>query len=118
MIVGVGVDAVELSRFETKLSETPRLAERLFTEAERNSNLKSLAGKFAAKEALIKALAGVGGLEWHGMEIIKEASGKPAFSLTGRTAELVADAGVQNIHVSITHDGQMAVAFVVAEGGA
>jgi phosphopantetheine--protein transferase-like protein len=58
MIVGIGVDLVDLARFERSVSRTPRLKERLFTAAEREKPLRSLAGRFAAKEALIKALHG------------------------------------------------------------
>ncbi|WP_296632132.1 holo-ACP synthase [Rhodoluna sp.] len=118
MIVGIGVDAVELSRFETKLGENQKLAERLFTAAELEAPIRTLAGRFAAKEALIKALSGATGLEWHGMQVQKEASGKPVFALSGKTAEIAAAAGVQNIHLSISHDGDMVIAFVIAEGGA
>lgn len=117
MIIGIGVDTVQLSRFEAKLAETPRLKERLFLDAElSDASPQTLAGRFAAKEAVIKALAGESGIEWHGIEVGKEASGKPMIRLHGATAKIALQAGIGKFHVSISHDGDNAVAFVVAEG--
>lgn len=121
MILGVGVDTVSLSRFENKLVDTPRLKERLFLESETNTDgaeagNHTLAGRFAAKEAVIKALAGEPGIEWHGIEVGKESSGKPVIWLHGETAKVALRQGVRKLHVSISHDGDSAVAFVVAEG--
>jgi holo-[acyl-carrier protein] synthase len=121
MIVGVGVDTVSLSRFAAKLEQTPRLKERLFLESEiqkegAEASLNTLAGRFAAKEAVIKALSGESGIEWHGIEVLSESSGKPDVSLHGETAKLAERLGVRKFHVSISHDGDSAVAFVVAEG--
>ncbi len=117
MILGVGVDTVQLSRFEAKLNETPRLKDRLFLDIETvDASVQTLAGRFAAKEAVIKALAGDSGLEWHGIEIGKESSGKPVVWLHGSTAKIALQAGIRKFHLSISHDGDNAVAFVVAEG--
>jgi holo-[acyl-carrier protein] synthase len=127
MILGVGVDTVSLSRFASKLVDTPRLKERLFLDSETQSDAtdganagvasnQTLAGRFAAKEAVIKALGGEPGLEWHGIEVGKESSGKPVIWLHGETAKLALRQGVRKLHVSISHDGDSAVAFVVAEG--
>jgi holo-[acyl-carrier protein] synthase len=117
MIIGVGVDTVSLSRFEAKLTETPRLIDRLFLESETtDASPQTLAGRFAAKEALIKALSGDAGIEWHGIEVSKEASGKPVISLHGATAKIALQAGIAKLHLSISHDGDNAVAFVIAEG--
>ncbi|AIC47998.1 holo-ACP synthase [Rhodoluna lacicola] len=121
MILGTGVDTVSLSRFESKLAETPRLKDRLFLDIETLNNgaeasIQTLAGRFAAKEAVIKALGGEPGIEWHGIEVGKESSGKPVIWLHGETAKLALRAGVRKLHVSISHDGDVAVAFVVAEG--
>jgi holo-[acyl-carrier protein] synthase len=117
MILGVGVDTVQLSRFEAKLTETPRLKDRLFLDIETvDASVQTLAGRFAAKEAVIKALAGDSGLEWHGIEIGKESSGKPVVWLHGSTAKIALQAGIRKFHLSISHDGDNAVAFVVAEG--
>ena len=117
MIIGVGVDTVQLSRFEAKLAETPRLKDRLFLDIETvDASIQTLAGRFAAKEAVIKALAGDPGLEWHGIEVGKESTGKPVIWLPGSTAKVALRAGIRKFHVSISHDGDQAVAFVVAEG--
>ncbi len=121
MILGTGVDTVSLSRFESKLAESPRLKDRLFLDIETLNNgaeasIQTLAGRFAAKEAVIKALGGEPGIEWHGIEVGKESSGKPVIWLHGETAKLALRAGVRKLHVSISHDGDVAVAFVVAEG--
>ena len=121
MILGVGVDTVSLSRFEGKLTQTPRLKDRLFLDIEtiddgKDASLQTLAGRFAAKEALIKALSGDPAIEWHGIEVGKESSGKPVIWLHGNTAQLALRLGVRKLHVSISHDGDTAVAFVVAEG--
>jgi holo-[acyl-carrier protein] synthase len=121
MILGIGVDTVSLSRFENKLTDTPRLKDRLFLDIEtvddgKDASLQTLAGRFAAKEAVIKALAGDPGIEWHGIEVGKETSGKPVIWLHGSTAKVALQAGVRKFHVSISHDGDSAVAFVVAEG--
>lgn len=123
MIIGVGVDTVSLSRFASKLAETPRLKDRLFLDIETHTDgaeasINTLAGRFAAKEAVIKALSGAPGIEWHGIEVGKESTGKPVIWLHGQTAKLALQAGVRKLHVSITHDGDVAVAFVVAEGEA
>jgi len=117
VIIGVGVDAVQISRFERKITDTPKLLERLFSADERDASTQTLAGRFAAKEAVIKALAGATGIEWHGMQVTSEESGRPVVTLTGKTAEIAAGLGAVSFHLSITHDGDMAIAFVVAEGG-
>jgi holo-[acyl-carrier protein] synthase len=117
MIIGVGVDTVQISRFEAKLAETPRLKDRLFLDIETvDASGQTLAGRFAAKEAVIKALAGDPGIEWHGIEVGKESSGKPVIWLHGATAKIALQAGIRKFHLSISHDGDAAVAFVVAEG--
>ena len=116
MIIGIGVDTVAISRFEEKLAQTPRLIDRLFLDSERDDKIQTMAGRFAAKEAVIKALAGAQGIEWYGIEVAKDASGKPIIWLHGETAKIALRAGIRKLHVSITHDGDMATAFVVAEG--
>ncbi len=116
MIVGVGVDTVDIARFERALERTPNLAERLFVPAERELPAHSLAGRFAAKEALIKAFGDSGSMTFHDMEIIKDQLGKPSFELRGAAAEMAAQRGIDTVHLSISHDGGNAVAFVVAEG--
>ena len=116
MIVGVGVDLVDLTRFEQKLTSTPALLERIFTESERNRSMQSLAGIWAAKEALIKAIGNPAGLNWQDVTVSKDSLGKPHLELTGATMERSELMGISSWHLSISHDGGMACAFVVAEG--
>ncbi len=115
MIVGIGVDLVDIPRFERSLERTPRLRERLFSPAERTLRPRSLAARYAAKEALIKALGGSDGVHWTEIEVTPEASGRPWFTLAGSTAAIVAVRGITAIHLSMSHDAGFAVAYVVAE---
>jgi holo-[acyl-carrier protein] synthase len=116
MIRGIGVDIVGLERFAQKLEATPRLRERLFAESERTLPVHSLAARFAAKEALIKALGRSDGIVWADIEVVPDEHGDPGFRLHGGVAEVVAAHGVSRLHLSLTHDGGVAAAFVVAEG--
>jgi holo-[acyl-carrier protein] synthase len=117
MITGVGVDVVDLARFASKLEATPRLLERLFAQGERALPVRSLAARFAAKEALRKALGRPDGLVWTDIEVVPNEHGDPGFELHGGVAGVVAGHGVQRLHLSMTHDAGVAIAFVVAEGG-
>jgi len=114
-IVGIGVDVVDLARFERALTRTPRLRERLFAENERELPLRSLAGRFAAKEAFIKALGATDGVGWHDMRVVTDDGGNPDLVVSGRAAEIVAARGIASLHVSMSHDAGVAIAFVVAE---
>lgn len=115
MIVGIGVDIVDIPRFERTLARTPRLLERLFSPAERMLRPRSLAARYAAKEALIKALGGSDGVHWTEIEVTPEASGRPWFTLAGSTADVVTARGITAIHLSMSHDAGLATAYVVAE---
>lgn len=124
MIVGVGVDLVDVARFEKSISNTPALLQKLFVEAELNRGgdseavrVRSLAGRFAAKEAFAKSLGAPKGLNWHEVVVDNDASGAPFFEISGSTAQVATARGVKNFHLSISHDGGNAVAFVIAEGG-
>ena len=116
MIIGTGIDLVDIPRFERTLERTPRLLERLFAPSERTLRLASLAARYAAKEALIKALGGSDGVHWTEIEIASEPSGRPIFVLSGSTAAVVAERGITSLHLSMSHDAGLATAFVVAEG--
>jgi holo-[acyl-carrier protein] synthase len=98
-------------------SRTQRLAIKLFTERERDLPLRSLAARFAAKEALAKAL-GAPGLLWTDAEIITDADGRPELKVYDTVAAAAARAGVTRWYVSLSHDGGVATAVVIAEGGA
>ena len=119
-IVGVGVDIVDIARFERAMSRTPRLGPRLFAEAERVRDgvelpLRSLAGRFAAKEALIKALGDSYDIGWHEMPVVTDPLGKPAFALRGGASLAAEQRGARHIHLTMSHDAGLAIAFVVAE---
>ena len=118
MIVGIGVDLVDISRFERSLTRTPRLLERLFAPAERALKPHSLAARYAAKEALIKALGGSDGVRWTDIEVASEPSGRPIFALSGETSQTVQGRGIHHLHLSLSHDGGLAAAYVIAEAAA
>lgn len=116
MIIGTGIDLVDIPRFERTVARTPRLVERLFAPSERALKLASLAARYAAKEALIKALGGSDGVHWSEIEIASEESGRPHFMLSGTTAAVVEQRGILHLHLTMSHDAGLATAFVVAEG--
>ena len=118
MIVGIGVDLVDIPRFERSITRTPALLTRLFAPAERMLKPHSLAARYAAKEALIKALGGSDGVHWTDIEVASEPSGKPVFALSGSTADVVAARGITALHLSLSHDAGLAAAYVVAEAAA
>lgn len=115
MIVGIGVDTVDIARFERQLARTPALRARLFTPAEAPLGTPSLAARFAAKEALIKALGGSAELRWHDMEVQRDADRAPYFAPTPGLETALAARGARRAHLSMTHDGGAATAFVVVE---
>ena len=120
MIVGIGVDVVDLARFERALSRTPALRDRLFSAAEQSPKgrmlpLRSLAGRFAAKEAFMKALGESTGVQWHDMQVLADEHGNPSLSLTGAAQSLAVDKGIAHVHLSMSHDAGVAIAYVVAE---
>jgi holo-[acyl-carrier protein] synthase len=122
VIIGVGIDVVEIDRFEESLRRTPGLAERLLTEDERHlpsgepRGIASLAARFAAKEALAKALAAPAGLRWSDARVVTEDSGRPRLEVTGTVAARADELGVRGWHVSLSHDAGVASAVVIAEG--
>ena len=115
MVFGIGVDLVDIARFEEHVAKTPKLLDRLFVSTELDAPMKTIAGRFAAKEAFIKALGGSDGVAWHEVEITKNSAGKPEIKTSGQTSATVAAAGITNLQLSISHDAGMAVAMVVAE---
>jgi holo-[acyl-carrier protein] synthase len=115
-IVGVGIDVVDVSRFDDALRRTPGMVDRLFTAAEAARPLASLAARFAAKEALAKALGAPGNLAWHDAEVESESSGRPVFTLRGTVAARAAELGATSVHLSLSHDAGIASAMVVLEG--
>jgi holo-[acyl-carrier protein] synthase len=115
MIVGIGVDVVEVARLAASLERTPALLDRLFTPGEQAvQKLESLAARFAAKEAVAKVL-GAPGLPWVEAEVVSAATGKPSLVLHGAVAQAAAAQGISHWHLSLSHDAGIATAFVVAE---
>ena len=115
-IVGVGVDVVQVERLERALARTPRLVTRLFTAGEQAAGRsESLAARFAAKEAVAKALGAPGGLRWQDAEVVRDPSGRPRLVLHGGVAAEAAAQGISTWHLSLSHDGGLATAVVVAE---
>ena len=115
MIVGVGIDVVDVRRLARALERTPQLAHRLFTDGERDRPIESLAARFAAKEAVAKALGAPGGLRWLDAEVVQTDSGRPTLELHGSVAEEAQSQGIRTWHLSLSHDGGVATAVVVAE---
>lgn len=121
-IVGIGVDLVKIARVEALARRWEhRFLQRVYTENERRASFgrawryASLAGRFAAKEAVLKAL-GTGwaaGVSWQDIEVLNDVSGRPIATVQGRTATLAQRAGVRGIHVSLSHDGDYAIAEVI-----
>jgi holo-[acyl-carrier protein] synthase len=115
VIVGVGIDVVDVGRFVATLARVPRLRERLFTPDERELPDQSLAARFAAKEAVAKALGAPGGLRWHDCTVTRVPGGPPQVLLTGTVAARSAELGVTGWHLSLSHDAGIAAAVAVAE---
>lgn len=118
MILGIGVDTVDIDRFSRQIARTPALIGRLFAAGERELPPRSLAARFAAKEALIKALGGSEGLGWHDLEVLRGADRAPAFARTPALARELSKRGGDRVHLSLAHDGGIATAFVIVESAA
>jgi holo-[acyl-carrier protein] synthase len=116
VIIGIGVDLVDISRFERTLGRTPALAGRLFAESELDGPPRSLAASFAAKEAVAKALGAPPGLSWTDVEVIRDSAGFPRLEIKGTVADAASQRGIRRWHVSLSHDAGMSIAMVVAEG--
>ncbi|MBB5597094.1 holo-ACP synthase [Neomicrococcus lactis] len=115
MIVGIGVDVVQVSRFKEQIERTPGLIERLFVPAERGLTVRSLAARFAAKEAVAKALGAPVGMNWQHCQVVKDDAGDPHIMIDGTVAEVAAQKGITTWHLSMSHDGDLATAMVIAE---
>jgi holo-[acyl-carrier protein] synthase len=122
VIIGVGIDVAEIDRFAAALERTPGMADRLFVRGElylpsgARRGVASLAARFAAKEALAKALGAPAGLLWTDAEVVTEGSGQPRLVVRGTVADRAAELGVRTWHVSLSHDAGVASAVVIAEG--
>ena len=125
MILGLGLDISEIGRIEGALTRHgPAILQRLYTPDEvaycesYKNKFERYAGRFAAKEAGMKAL-GTGwrhGIRWRDFEVVRQVSGRPTLRLTGVALEIADRMGVKNISLSITHSGNLALAEVIFEG--
>ena len=120
-VVGVGIDLVDVDRFRASLARTPSMAARMLTEAERayaesaNDPSERYAARFAAKEAVMKALGvGLGAFGFHDVEVLREAGGRPSLGVYGPADRLARDRGVVRWQISLTHTATSAGAVVVA----
>ena len=115
--VGIGIDIVDVPRFEKVLARRPKIVDRLFTEGEKlDTKLRPqlLAARFAAKEAVMKACGvGVGSTGWKTIEVKKMRSGAPMVVLHGTAQDLADRVGIKNMHITLTHTDMTAAAFVV-----
>lgn len=128
MIVGVGVDLVEVKRVQRALEDPKiglRFRERVYTEAEISycedrgrGKYQSYAGRFAAKEAVMKAMGTGWGkrVNWRDIEILPAPGGKPEVTLRAQTSDFARQLGIIRLSLSITHTHEHAVAYVIAEG--
>ncbi|MCU1678720.1 MAG: hypothetical protein JWM93_3478 [Frankiales bacterium] len=114
-VVGVGIDLVDIARFVATLQRTPSLRSRVFTDAESALTPDRLAGRFAAKEAVAKALGAPASLRWLDVEVTALPSGRPVLGVTGSVAAAADALGVRSWHLSLSHDGGFVIAMVVAE---
>jgi holo-[acyl-carrier protein] synthase len=120
-MIGVGTDLVDVDRFRRVLARTPGIAGRLFTVAEReyaeaaNDPAERFAVRFAAKEAVMKALGvGLGEIRMADIEVVRADSGQPSLRMHGSAAELADQMGVTNWHLSLSHTSQVAHAIAIA----
>ena len=120
MIIGIGVDIVEVRRIQAALDNPQtgqRFRDRVFTPGEiaycarRRTGAESYAARFAAKEAVVKALGTLVG--WREIEVVRT-DGPPAICLHGRAAARAAELGIRNIHLSLSHTADHAIAYVIA----
>lgn len=124
MILSIGTDIVEVYRIAETMTRTPRFIERVYTPYERDycdakgaAAAQSYAGRFAAKEAFLKALqtGWRGKITWHDIEIVSDDQGVPSFNVRGEARRLLEDRGANHIHLSISHTTEHAVAHVIFE---
>jgi len=124
MILGIGTDITKVNRFESMINKQSFLQkiytnqEIAYCQAKKKGAITSFAARYAAKEAVMKAL-GTGyslGVAFTEIEIVANSKGKPEVVLSGTTQRLAEQMGVKNIHISLTHESEYAVAYVIFEG--
>lgn len=124
MIISIGVDIVEVYRIRETVERTPRFVDRVFTRAEREycqsrgeGAYQSFAGRYAAKEALMKALrtGWRSDIAWQDIEVTNDEAGAPSVTVSGETRHRLEALGAARIHISISHTKEHAVAQIVLE---
>ncbi len=124
MIISIGTDIIEVYRIRETIERTPRFVERVFTKKEREycdskgaASAQSYAGRFAAKEAFLKALktGWRGKITWHDVEISNNDEGVPSFEISGEAKKLFDELGADRVHLSISHTTEHATAQVILE---
>ena len=120
-MIGIGTDLVELDRFRQALTRTPKIVDRLFTADERayaelrNDPTERYAARFAAKEAILKAMsAGIGECRFRDIEVVRAESGAPSVRLHGKAAALASSRGVTEWRLTMTHTASLAQAIAIA----
>lgn len=123
MIIGIGTDIISVSRISKAMQNNERMAERLFTPSEiayceaKSSKWQSYAARFAAKEAVMKALGTGwdGEVNWKDIEIVNDANGNPDILLSGGAKKKADEMGLNHAHISLTHEKEYAIAFAILE---
>jgi holo-[acyl-carrier protein] synthase len=119
-IVGLGVDICEIARMERAISRHPTLRDRVFTPEEiaycdsKARPAESYAGRFAAREATVKALGGYRGRRWQDVSVTRHPSGAPSIRLDGNAKRRADALGITNVLITFTHEKTSAVAFAIA----
>jgi holo-[acyl-carrier protein] synthase len=116
VIIGVGIDVVDVARFIATLERAPGLRARLFTPEERHLPPASLAARFAAKEAIAKARGAPAGMSWQHATVRRTVGAQPVVEVIGTVAARADELGVARFHLSISHDAGIASAVAIAEG--
>lgn len=123
MVIGNGVDILEISRIEKLIIDNPRFLERFFTAQEqvlfqeKGMKVESIAANFAAKEAVSKAIGtGIRGFNLIDIEVLRDSLGKPIVTLFGNASEIAISRGINRFEVSLSHSNTHAIAFVIALG--
>ncbi|MEO7539269.1 MAG: holo-ACP synthase [Pyrinomonadaceae bacterium] len=124
MIISIGIDIVEVYRIRDTIARTPRFVDRVFTkneqaycEGKEAAAAQSYAGRFAAKEAFLKALktGWRGKITWHDIEVVSDETGVPLLNITGEAKAILNTHGASRVHLSISHTADHAVAQVLLE---
>lgn len=122
MVIGVGVDVVDVERLRASLARTPTMRQRIFTPMEleyvapKADPMPSLAARFAAREAVMKAMGlGLGAFGFQEVSVRVDEAGAPQLLVIGQAASLASARGIDSWHLSLAHDGGVSMAMVIAD---